>query len=288
MRRLLRRLPLRRTSVCASILWLFSTACAAPPHGEWDPRQCSDGVDNDADGRIDCADPDCWAYACAGRMRDAGVAQGGSAGSDMSGSGAALGGMHAAGSGGRTSLPDLEDAGGTPLQPDDDAGVTPMPECSATRADDCGTGRECISGRCQPVDISGRYVLSIVSALVPARNSLGACFDPDVWCALGACDGSCQPDPYVVVTKNSVARVGATSTQTDTTAPKWTGVKLEVQLGAGDSLLFGVWDADTFGNAELFSCSPQLQAQIRSGNLRCSPSTRTDGSYEVIAKITRL
>ena len=272
------------------MFWLFTAACAAPTHGEWDPRQCTDGVDNDADGRIDCDDPDCWAFSCKRGQPDAGVAMSGSAGASGLEPRTEIGGMSSSGSGGQLSMPDLEDAGtGQPGGPDDgDAGAAPAPECSATRQDDCGSGQECIAGRCQPVDITGKYALSILSAQVPLRTSLGTCFDSDVFCALGPCEGSCQPDPYVVVTKNSVVRVGATPTQTDTTNPKWSRAQLELQLSPGDSLLFGVWDADTFGNSEMFTCSPQLQAQIRSGNLRCTPATRTDASYEVVARITKL
>lgn len=272
------------------MLWLFSAACAGYTRGEWDARQCSDGIDNDADGRIDCADPDCWAYACQHAARDAAVAQGGNAGVDLPPASVSTAGMLAAGSGGRVSLPELDDAGGgNTSEPDDaDAGLSSAPECSSARGDDCGIGRECIGGKCQTVDITGKYALTITSAVVPVRTSLGACFDTDVWCALGACDGTCQPDPYVVVTKNSVVRVGSTTTQTDTTNPKWTGGSLDIQLSTGDTLLFGVWDADTFGNAEMFSCSPELQAQIRSGTLHCAPTTRSDGTYEVNASITRL
>jgi hypothetical protein len=163
--------------------------------------------------------------------------------------------------------------------------MTPPPEC--TRAEDCGSGRQCVSGKCRVPDIAGTYLLRAISAVVPARTSLGNCFDPDVWCSLGPCDGSCQPDPYVVVTKNGVVRVGVTASVMDTTKPSWPDLQLELQLAAGDSLLFGVWDADTFGNSELFSCTPPLQSQLPGGSLRCTPSSRTDGPYEITATLTR-
>jgi len=182
------------------------------------------------------------------------------------------------------SLPDVEDAG---MEPDEDAGMsTPPPECGPQR-DTCGSARECIAGQCRAVDITGSYTLTILSASVPPRPSLSTCYDPDVWCSFGSCDGTCQPDPYVVVTKNGVLRVGSTSTQADTTKPVWMGPQLAVQLSAGDTLLFAVYDSDTFGNAEIYSCSPALPAQIRSGSLRCAPSTRADGNYEVVASIAR-
>lgn len=259
-----------------------SAACGVPAHGEWDPRQCSDGLDNDADGRIDCDDPDCWAYVCAEPARDAGLVAAGGAGAAGLTSHSDAGRAGAAGASAR--MPMREDDAGMPPQ-DQDAGAVPAPEC--TRSEDCGSGRQCVSGKCHAPELAGTYVLTALSAVVPARTALGTCFDPDVWCSLGPCDGSCQPDPYVVVTKNGVLRVGTTSTVTDSTRPSWQNLQLELQLVAGDSLLFGVWDADTFGNSELFSCSPQLQSQLPGGSLRCTPSSRTDGAYEISATLSR-
>ena len=283
MRRLQRRLPAGRPSVCAWMLWLLCAACAAPSHGEWDPRQCSDGLDNDADGRIDCDDPDCWAFVCGARLLDAGPPPLAGVGAGGSSAGADAAAVGHAGMDAHVNPPEPDDAG---MESDVDAGAsTPPPECSPLR-DDCGSGRECVSGQCRPVDITGRYTLSILSAVVPSRPSITTCYDPDVWCSLGPCDGSCQPDPYVVVTKNSVVRVGSSPAQMDTTKPSWTKAQLEIELRAGDSLLFGAWDADTFGNAEIFTCSPQLQAQLRSGTLRCSPSTRSDGNYEIVVGVS--
>lgn len=52
----------------AAPLLLVLAACTPPPgspEGGGDPAECSDAIDNDTDGLVDCADPDCDA-ACAG------------------------------------------------------------------------------------------------------------------------------------------------------------------------------------------------------------------------------
>jgi hypothetical protein len=268
---------------------LMSAGCSVARPGEWDPAQCRDGLDNDGDGLVDCADADCWAFACGPGKA------GGLAGAE-------------AGSGGQRAL---VDAGPPPITyvdarvlpppfQDNDAGdlgedAGPPPSttgCGATHAE-CASDEECVGGQCVPGSITGSYVLEVLSAVVPARTLTGTCWDTDVFCAL-SCDGDCRPDPYVRVTKNSVLSVGATSSASDTTKPTWTNARFDVSLTDGDTLVFGVWDSDMLNlNMDMYSCSPDLATQVPTGMLRCTAAARAtippgaDGAYEVLARITR-
>lgn len=269
-----------------SVSWMF--ACQRDPPGEWDPVQCRDGKDNDGDRLADCLDPDCWAFACGAEPAPPSPAP-------------------AAGSGGAplpfdagTPAQPQVDASLPPTFPDLDSGVeedagpmtSPPPAACSPSGSSCATGQTCVNGSCKPIDITGNYVLEIVSAVLPSRMASGGCYDPDVWCAIGACDGTCLPDPYVVVTKNSVVRVGTTGTLPDTVRPKWSSARFELALTDSDKLVFAVWDNGLI-NSSVFSCSPDLLLQLPSGMLSCSPPSRAAAdagpstTYEVVARISK-
>jgi hypothetical protein len=280
---------MRCAGVCALAFSVCSvlSACRLEPPGEWDPLQCRDGQDNDGDGLIDCLDPDCWAFQCSlDQPPPSGIPE--------------------AGSGGARSMTDASvhlDAASTPdarLPPpvlgEDDAGgedagpgtLPPAAACSPTSGG-CERGQTCVDGICKPIDIAGKYVLEVVSAVVPDRMPSGVCYDPEVWCAIGPCD-ACLPDPYVVVTQNGVVRVGTTTTIADTLKPKWTNARFDLTLSNSDKLVFGVWDSDGLINSDIFSCSPDLLRQVPTGTLSCSPPSRTDAGtsmYEIVATISK-
>jgi hypothetical protein len=266
-------------------VWLVVTvvACNVSPPGEWDSLQCADGIDNDADGKIDCDDPDCWAFVCAGRP--SGVPEAGHPEPPRIDASVPL-----PDSGGIISEPlpppvlPFDDAG---PGPDDDAG-TPV---SCIDGWTCSPGESCVDGMCRPIDITGDYTLEVVSARVPPRSVTGVCYDFDLPCLPGTDCPGCDPDPYIVVTKNGVTTVGTTAVRNNTETPTWTTEKFDLSLKNGDRLDFAAWEYDSpIGKTRMFSCSPDL-LQLASSMLSCSPAANTTiepatgTRFEIVAKI---
>jgi hypothetical protein len=269
-------------------LALACAACRITPHGEWNAAECSDGVDNDGDGRVDCDDPDCWAFECqpndampTDAGHDAGSAPQDAATPDAKAPDAA------------PPPKPVDDADAAPIA-DDDAGDPEAPNC--TRALDlCQANEICVAGVCKPQDISGDYTIQILSAALPDRNPAGVCYDPEILlcAAVRDCLG-CKPDPYVTVQKTSVIMVGKTLPKNDTETPTWMEAGDKVTLTNTDTLEFTVWDWDPPAQqTKVFSCSPDLR-QLPSGMLRCSPPkgatiTPAPGQvFEVVARVTKL
>lgn len=273
----------------AVVCWLLSvsacTVMGAP--GEWDLVECRDGLDNDRDGLIDCADSDCWAFTCPDRPFAPTAGQTAGAPTLAADSGA--------------SALDLD--AGASAAPPSAAPPEQTPDAASSGAcpgEDCDSGPACSGDDCSPAptaELAGRYRVAVVSAVTPTRTLTSTCFDlTDLTCA-DDCSRSCLPDPYVVLMQNSLVRVGATEPKSDTALPTWSGESSEVTLtSAADVLTFHVWDADPpFGaNTELFSCSPDLVLQVGTGMLSCSPPERVsfgpepDVTYRVTARIERL
>jgi len=274
-------------SAYTCILWLLSCsgACRITPHGEWTAAECSDGLDNDGDQRIDCADPDCWAFSCQAADAtppdagyDAGAAPHDAAAPDAMPHDAM-----------RPPPPvEIEDAG--PVSTDEDSAAA-EPDC---RSDSslCKAGEVCMAGVCQLPSTAGDYMIQIVSAAVPARNPGGVCYDPDLFCP-PTCVG-CDPDPSVSILKNGVVMIGLPTTpKTDTETATWNEASYKVSLSNSDTLEFIAWDDDILVSSRIFSCSPDLE-QLPSGTLRCSPTkgmtiAPSNGEvFEVVAHVMKL
>jgi hypothetical protein len=278
----------RRPSVAllclGSLLAVVAAACNINPHGEWDLLQCSDDKDNDGDGLIDCADPDCWAFVC-DKPRAASKDAGMNPSPPMRDAG----------------MSEPEDGGWLPLTPpiaDDDSGMQSVADAStparcAIGEVPCPTGSECVDGVCKPSGIAGNYTITVVSAVVPERSQSGVCYDFDVACPLILSCGNCQPDPYAVVFQNSVKMVAITNHRVNTRTPNWEDQSFPLTLHDGDRLELQVWDWDPYYMTKIFFCSPDLH-DLPTGMLKCSPKPSTtipagtDGDYNVMARVTKL
>jgi hypothetical protein len=254
-------------------VWLVLTAaaCKVSPHGEWDIQVCADGQDNDGDGKIDCDDPDCWAFACVGHPSPSPGGNPSTPPPDAAVPKPDAGEMVSDPLG----PPALDDGG---PEPSDDAGSAP----SCTDGWTCKPGEACVDGECQPIDISGVYQMDVISARVPSRTKGGVCFDFEL--------PGCDPDVYIVVTRNGVTTVHTTSVRTNTTTPTWSDESFSITLKTGDHVDFAAWEADTVSRTRIFYCSPDL-LQLASGTLSCSPAASMviepeDGMrYEIVTKV---
>jgi hypothetical protein len=280
----------RRPSVaCLRVGWLvavvYATACSVNPHGEWDPAQCSDGLDNDGDGLIDCDDPDCWAFVC---KTPPPVSKDASVDASHPEHDAAL--PEHKDSGSLLPPPTVDEDSGPMSRPD--SGTPPL-SCTTNEAL-CPNGTACVDGVCKPIALAGDYIFTIVSAVVPEQSLTGVCYDFDASCPpiLQKC-GICQPDPFVVITKNGVNNVGTTNHRINTRTPNWEDESFKITLLEKDRLEFAVWDWDPFYNTRIFSCTPDLQ-KLPTGMLQCSPRAGTtiepgsDGPYNVVARAKKL
>jgi hypothetical protein len=260
---------LRYSIVFACIL----AGCAASPVGELGQQACTDGLDNDHDGRTDCDDTDCQNTICREPMNPA--AHGMDAGPGSSG-------------GTSAHPPPLPDAG-RPLQQDaapvteDEDGSTSLPppfdiDASVACMPVCAPTEECVDSACIPVavNMSVQLVLTIDSAIASDTTPITQkCYDTDCPNAFefGVC--LCHIDPYVVVSRvrdgakdQEIARTGKVS---DQTTPEFKGTAITLDLSKGDALLFEVWDSNSDGfDTLLFSCKPDLSDPMP-GPLNCAP-----------------
>jgi hypothetical protein len=277
----------RRPSV--AIPWLGAlfalfAACNINPQGEWDPLQCKDGKDNDGDGLIDCADPDCWAFVC-----------------DPPPSASTDAGMDTSPPIRDAAMSEPKDSGWLPLTPpiaDDDSGMMSVadagapPRCAINEVT-CPAGNECVDGVCKPSAIAGNYTITVVSAVVPEKTLTGVCYDFDVSCPPILACGICQPDPYAVILQNGVKTVGTTNHRINTRTPNWADQSFKMTLQENDRLELQVWDWDPFYTTKIFICSPDLR-DLPTGMLQCWPNPSmtvdqgTDGAYTVIARVKKL
>jgi len=282
-------------------LTLFAACTTVSSHGEWDPLECGDGLDNDGDGKIDCDDPDCWAFRCGSAAPKA--TTGGRPGAAVS-----------SGAGGHDDGADGLDSGSVGVSRDaQTATTTTKPYEGTARPDagrdaaqdanrgcdpndpDCDSGVGCGSGECGPSpSFAGKYILEVRSAVVPDRMLGGLCVDPDLRCGLGVCNDCERPDPYVVVMQNNVVRLGQTSARQDTQTPTWTDARFPIELREpSDTLTFHVWDEDLLTRREIFSCTPKLPNPLPDGELSCEPPSRLvvapgpSGPYKVVARIMK-
>jgi hypothetical protein len=270
------------------LLLLLCAACRITPHGEWNAAECSNHLDDDGDHLIDCEDPDCWAFVCS----DAAVnpaATSSDAGPDTNDTTPIATEPPRDAAPPPAVTPPRPDAT-QPISSADDAG--PELTCSETPSL-CDPGESCVGGVCKPEPL-GNYTLQVTSAVVPATNRAGTCYDADErLCALFLCDNECQPDPYVVVRKSVRTLVGMTVPRPDTERPVWTDPGWPLTLNQQDTLEFTAWDHDAIASSKIFACTPDLR-QLPTGTLRCSPAAMTTidpptGTvFEIVAHVVKL
>ncbi len=170
-----------RAFICA--LALSAIACdGGGDTGESSAGECSDGRDNDFDGRTDCADLGCSVHSfCVGMTPDGGLPPPSSCNASNCG-GCCSGDTCLAGN----SAAACGAAGGLCV--------------------DCGPDRLCSSGSCV-IDPASRWDVVVVSVSVPSQTTTG-----EAWDALGG-----APDPFVTVYVGSETNaVGRTATANDT------------------------------------------------------------------------
>lgn len=250
---------------------MLAAGCAASPVGELGQRQCTDGEDNDHDGRTNCDDPDCQNTVCLVPIVDHAMDA-------------------AVGSGGAMSHPPpVTDAARPPLpdaamsQEDEDGGMTRPPiidmDASIGCTHACAATEECVDAGCVPVAVSMsvQFKVTITSVVAADTTPLANCYEAD--CpnpfAFAPCAG-CHIDPYVRVVRirpdESEEEVGKTNAVSDNTSPTFDRTPMTVALSQGDALGFEVWDANReVPDLLLFSCKPDL-TDPQPGPLDCSPA----------------
>jgi hypothetical protein len=256
----------RRFNRIALGLTLLFCSCSSSAGGEIGPMACTNGRDDDHDGLIDCADPDCLNLDL---CRDAGrvVSDAGRNMSDAGPTDAAVTKPPRMDSG-VIKVPVFDsgangDDDGGPASVDAgpvDAGPPPptcKPKCAATEA--------CVDLKCQPVTASTSQTIAVTVVSVRAANAdpFSACYDGD--CLQPSWGLCCPIDPYVRVVQihadgSPDTVVGQTATTMDsprvdyTDAPTWT-----VSLAQGDLLVVQVWDHNVeVDDSEIFECKPNL------------------------------
>ncbi len=267
------------SALIASIQGL--TACASISAGEVTAAACLEGNDDeDGDGKMNCEDPDCFAFeACrpSALSRDAGGAgssptagTGGAGGSGSSNSGGA---SASGGSGGDEPQPILDggdDSGFViPIMPD----ASFVPDAAIIPCGGCAVGEVCVEDVCEPGGdpTGGTYTITVVSGTVPYATD-GICVDvscnlsPVVYCI-------CRPDPYVrvVLVRQSEEEVVLDSNVVSRSVDPMFDVEgFPVTLEQGDTLRFEMWDKNqTIADKQVFSCKPDL-SNLTPGPLECS------------------
>lgn len=259
-----------RSLACALLVLL--AGCDVPRVGEFGDA-CTNGQDDDNDGLIDCADPDCLgAEACreGGMIKVAPHPDAGSSAPDA----------------GEPPFDAGADAGNGHRDAGLDSGVVSRPDASSIAIDEdggaamcnppCAADEACVadatSVHCQPVAAkqAGMYRLRVVSARVPDVGLVG-CNDNS--CLGFVCVGHCMVDPYVrvVLVRGSVETdITRTSAVIDADMPIFSEAAVAITLMTGDVLRFEAWEANNFpetGGRPIFQCKPDL-TQI-SGQLSC-------------------
>jgi hypothetical protein len=211
-----------------TLLWLVAAASIAvacdsgpAPGGEATAAECSDGLDNDGDGSVDCLDIACGVHAfCDGPGPDGGMPPSSCGPSTCGGccSGdTCLGGTSATacGSGGAVCV-------------------------------DCGPGRLCSGGGCV-IDPASRWNVIVQSVEVNATDAAG-----EAWDAFGG-----APDPFVeVYAGNRDNYVGGTSAGSDVFSFTYDQrVATDLRADALQAYLaFAVWDQDTADHDRVGAC----------------------------------
>ena len=243
---------------------LALAGCAQSVAGELSVTACTNGEDDDGDGRSDCDDSDCWVYC----PRPSDPNEIGDASSSFD-SGPRLDASAAPKDGSAVDSAQGDDDTGMPLPADpEDGGAEPV--C------DCGTEQMCDAGACVPRSLDGVYRLRVKSALVPMTDSRNDCYDyarptcPGIPIGCSECEA---PDPRVVVWLNGAPVSAATTAATaNTISPTWPNApEFELTLRKSDTLIFFVVDDDDTRDQEMFRCTPDLSS-LPSQFLSCSPA----------------
>lgn len=233
--------------VCAALALGASLGCGSDRGGggaaELDAAQCSDTIDNDADGRADCADPGCAGHAFCG----------GAPPPDGGGPPSTCGPLNCGGCcSGNTCL------GGT---------ATDACGAGGGLCIDCGAGRTCSAAACA-IDPASRWDIVVISATLPTIEYTG-----EAWDGLGG-----APDPFVVA---QVGSDTATPTRTSTVNDVFTATYNEV-IATGvraDALqaflAFYVYDEDATANDLVGACRWEIRETDFDGGeiaMTCEPN----------------
>jgi hypothetical protein len=265
---------------------LAFSACSKTIRGEFSAESCSNTVDDDGDGYMNCDDPDCWVYCpmIINEPRDASFPP--EVDAQVADSG----------------QPPRDPNRPAPMQPEDDGGsVAPDPEDDAGVPAGCGCTDDevCVDDTCLPRPrIQGDYLLRITSAFVPSYSTTDRCYDyanPSCMMRYPVICDCLRPDPYVFVTLDSVP-LDRTMTARSTTMPSWTppaSPTVRVTLTPDSVLTFIAFDDGGAGNdTEMFRCSPDLSPLESGGDsLVCSPDPKTtiepprSASFYITARI---
>ncbi len=182
--------------------------------------ECNDGLDNDGDGRRDCADPGCSAHAFCASGGDGGVPSSCDA---LSCPGCCSGSTCLSG--------DSASACGT----------------GGSACVDCGATRMCSAGACV-LDPASRWDVVVVDVTLPTLDSAGV-----AWDGLGG-----APDPFVEVRAGSdTATPGYTSTRNDVFSATYDETVLTNQRAdtLQTRLRFDVYDEDVSAHDWVGACA---------------------------------
>lgn len=208
--------------VIACMVLTLSACGPSVSSGETSAAECSDGLDNDRDGAVDCADFACGVHSfCAGMTPDAGPLPSSCGPSNCGGC-----------CSGETCLAGNSGAA-----------------CGAAGdvCIDCGPDRLCSSGSCS-IDPASRWNVIVESVHVNAQTAAG-----DAWDAFGG-----APDPLVnVYIAAEGAYVGSTTSVADTFDATFNQrIATGQRAGALEAFLsFEVLDEDTTSNDFIGHCS---------------------------------
>lgn len=232
--------------------------------GELTIGDCCDGLDNDRDGMLDEADPDCWTF---NTPVICDVASDGVDGVDAATATATDASMPPIEVDDPPVSMEMPDAGKPAVLPPVtlDAG----PRCATG---ECGTVAECIDGFCIPL-LPAEYEMTSLSADAPrSLNYPGSCLDTCIiW--IGKAPFTlcgCEADPFVVIFLDG-GELGRTEALVNQDVGSWT-LSIPFTADQGSQLRFDVYDAESDGNdVLLYSCTVTLDAGILSqGRLECA------------------
>ena len=248
---------------------------------------CSDNIDNDNDGRVDCEDADCRGLVLCNTQPEQELAL-----TPLSPPTPPV----SVSTPPIEDLPDAADVGdGSVVEnpDDDDAGEDPsVVRGDSCEAISCTTTERCVGGTCiKPVDAGSMMLMQIAilptsATIISRRNSMGDCLDDDCPTVGTLC--LCLPDPYIEIRRNDTVVV-KTDVVTDSLNPIWDQAAVAVSYGPDDRLTAVLIDHDEGADAddEIFACDLDPPAQGVSV-FSCAGPGNTAGTSTLEVNMTAL